>query len=211
MKAHLDIVILDTNRFFAMGLEAILKPYLLLRGYPPAFFSDSYDGNADLVFRLQGLPVTAQCCCADSSLPQYRIAIQESPLPLPRLRLSDCFREQGTISRRIGVEALLAEVDMLLASPAIPNQHCPRCVSTLSVRELQVLRALKWELTPKQIAKELRVSIKTVSAHKCAAMEKLGFTRNSELYHWLLQGGLDNKQARINDTKCASFPQQSKY
>ncbi|HEJ7990415.1 TPA: response regulator transcription factor [Serratia liquefaciens] len=207
MKTHLDIVILDTNRFFAIGLEAILKPYLLRRGYPPAFFSDSYDGKADLVFRSQGMSATMLCCCADSSLPQYRIAIQEPTLP--RVRLSDCFREQSTISRRIGVEALLAEVDMLLAFPAIPNQNCPRCVPTLSVRELQILRALNGELTPKQIAKELRLSIKTVSAHKCAAMEKLGFTRNTELYHWLRQGGLENKQAKINDSKSTSCQQST--
>ncbi|AGP46860.1 response regulator transcription factor [Serratia plymuthica] len=193
MKAHLNIVILDANRFFAMGLEVLLTQHFMQQGYPPAFFSDSYDENADLVFQSHSLPSHTLFCRPDPRQLQFRIAIQESPIP--RLRLPVCFHEQSTISRRIGVQALLAEVDRLLASSAsLPLcKNCPRCAFTLTARERQVLMALSWELTPQQIAKSLQLSIKTVSAHKCTAMEKLGFTRNSELYHWFRRGGLSIK------------------
>lgn len=191
MRTHLNIVILDSNRYFAMGMEALLEPYLRQRGYPLVFFSDRYDEDADLVFKSHSLSSIAPRCRTDSPLSQHRIAIPESPLLCHRLPV--CCREQSAISRRIGVEALLAEVERLLASPkpSLEAQNCPRCTSVLTMRERQVLQAFCGELTPRQVAKALQLSIKTVSAHKCGAMVKLGFTRNSELYHWLRKGGLD--------------------
>lgn len=191
MKTHLNIVILDTNRYFSQGLEAVLQQYFMHRGHPPAVFSNSYNENADLVFQSHSLLSTALCCHADTPMPQYRIAIQDSPFP----RLRVCFGKQSPIRCHIEIDTLLAEVARLLASPAPTPapQRCPHCTSALTVRERQVLLALSLEQAPQQIANTLQLSNKTVSAHKCAAMEKLGFTRSSELYHWLRQGGLDIK------------------
>lgn len=52
------------------------------------------------------------------------------------------------------------------------------------------MRYLAWEMPPTAIARYLALSVKTVSNHKQAAMRKLGFKRNVDLYHWLRQGGL---------------------
>ncbi|WP_455872246.1 LuxR C-terminal-related transcriptional regulator [Serratia proteamaculans] len=40
------------------------------------------------------------------------------------------------------------------------------------------------------IAHQLHLHAKTVSAHKRNAMKKLNITRNTQLLHWLLNGGI---------------------
>ena len=52
------------------------------------------------------------------------------------------------------------------------------------------MRYLACELPQATIARNLHLSVKTVSNHKQAAMRKLGFKRNADLYHWLRMGGL---------------------
>jgi DNA-binding NarL/FixJ family response regulator len=42
----------------------------------------------------------------------------------------------------------------------------------------------------RQIAQLLGLDVKTVSAHKRNAMVKLGFSRTSDLYYWMKNGGL---------------------
>ncbi|UBI66919.1 LuxR C-terminal-related transcriptional regulator [Serratia sp. HRI] len=56
--------------------------------------------------------------------------------------------------------------------------------------EQDVMRYLACELPQATIARNLHLSVKTVSNHKQAAMRKLGFKRNAGLYHWLRMGGL---------------------
>ncbi|HHK7929747.1 TPA: LuxR C-terminal-related transcriptional regulator [Serratia marcescens] len=47
------------------------------------------------------------------------------------------------------------------------------------------------------IARHLGLSPKTVYTYKRCTMHKLGFTRNTELYHWLINGGLDTERKEI--------------
>ncbi|MGQ6230871.1 response regulator transcription factor [Serratia sp. IR-2025] len=68
--------------------------------------------------------------------------------------------------------------------------ECCYCATGLTPREHQVLHSMAAEIAPAGVAKLLQLSPKTVSAHKRAAMRKLGFKYNHELYHWLRKGGL---------------------
>nr|WP_181375174.1 LuxR C-terminal-related transcriptional regulator [Pectobacterium carotovorum] len=96
------------------------------------------------------------------------------------------------IDRHIGVNQLLLDVERVLAMPpaTVPVEKCLRCAKQLTRREYQILSALKRGLQGEQIALQLNLSPKTVSAHKRKAMSKLGFTRNTELYYWLQNDGL---------------------
>ncbi|MBX9333542.1 LuxR C-terminal-related transcriptional regulator, partial [Serratia marcescens] len=47
------------------------------------------------------------------------------------------------------------------------------------------------------IARHLGLSPKTVYTYKRCTMHKLGFTRNTELYHWLINCGLDTERKEI--------------
>ncbi|WP_261288152.1 response regulator transcription factor [Serratia fonticola] len=60
----------------------------------------------------------------------------------------------------------------------------------MSEREHQVLHYLMQGVSQSQTANLLCLKVKTVHSHKRSAMQKLNFTRTSELFHWLLQGGL---------------------
>ena len=70
---------------------------------------------------------------------------------------------------------------------------CQQCIQTLTIREQQVLSTLKRGMRLSQIATFLRLSPKTVSAHKRNAMLKLGILHNAELYRWLRCGGLEQE------------------
>lgn len=61
----------------------------------------------------------------------------------------------------------------------------------LSAREEEVLRLVAWGFLSKEIAVRLRISIKTVDAHKTNAMTKLGMKRRIDIVRYaLLQGWL---------------------
>lgn len=173
----------------------VLKQYFMMREYQQVFFHDRYDVSADLVFQSHNMPLASLSC--RMSPRKNRIVIQESPLSY--LQLPVCFSESGKICRRIGIESLLVEVERVMTSPRSENllRNCPRCSLTLSVRERQILQAITCELVPEQIAKVLKLSIKTISSHKRRAMEKLGFTHSNELYYWLRRGGLTH-MSKIN-------------
>jgi two-component system response regulator NreC len=61
----------------------------------------------------------------------------------------------------------------------------------LSAREAQVLRALAWGKSNKEIANELSISVKTVEYHKSRGAEKLGVRSRAEIVrHALAEGWL---------------------
>ncbi|WP_425326544.1 response regulator transcription factor [Serratia marcescens] len=68
----------------------------------------------------------------------------------------------------------------------------------LTPREHQVLRCMSCGLTASRVAWVLKITEKTVSAHKRSAMRKLGFRRSGELYQWLLRGGLEYEKRALS-------------
>lgn len=66
-----------------------------------------------------------------------------------------------------------------------PPQH-----TAFTSQEQCVIRLIGCGLAPKAIARALGIHPKTVSAHKCNVMRKLGLRRTQDLYRWLQLSGL---------------------
>ena len=52
-------------------------------------------------------------------------------------------------------------------------------------QEQRVIRLISCGMAPKAIARALAIHPKTVSAHKCSVMRKLGLRRTQDLHRWL--------------------------
>lgn len=201
MTQALTIAILDNNRYFAQGLEALLLHYFTLRRVPVRFLPERRSADATLLFQSNDIHRNTRFCRQrNQNTQQQVIIVQDTPRPRPPVRLrTSCLSERGMIDRRIGVKALLLDVERVL----LPDheQHtgtgaprrCPRCSPTLTPRELQVLAIMEQGRLGQQAARLMNLSPKTISAHKCSAMSKLGFIRSTELYHWLQSGGLNHE------------------
>lgn len=189
MKSPIDIAILDIDNYFLLGLKALLTQHFSRKGESVRFLSDRYRAAALLVIQGDKANRMAYHCRYASARQQHVIMVQETA----QRELPACLSEQSRITREVTRQTLLAEVERVLEirnGPA-PPLSCPRCACILTNREWQVLSAIRRCMVPYQVADYLNLSIKTISAHKCNAMNKLGFHRNSELYQWLRQGGLE--------------------
>jgi DNA-binding NarL/FixJ family response regulator len=76
-----------------------------------------------------------------------------------------------------------------LALGAMPQAEGPPH-SALSDREFQVFRALAAGRTVTDIARELNLSVKTVSTHKARIMEKMNMSNPAELIRYAMRHGL---------------------
>ncbi|MCC6995624.1 MAG: response regulator transcription factor [Deltaproteobacteria bacterium] len=60
----------------------------------------------------------------------------------------------------------------------------------LSPREFEILRALASGRTVSELARDLAISVKTVSTYRARVAEKLGLTSNAELIRYAIEHGL---------------------
>jgi two-component system, NarL family, invasion response regulator UvrY len=60
----------------------------------------------------------------------------------------------------------------------------------LSDREFLILRMIASGKTVGQIAKELALSVKTISTYRARVLEKMDMQNNAELTHYAVQKGL---------------------
>jgi two-component system response regulator NreC len=60
----------------------------------------------------------------------------------------------------------------------------------LTDRERLAAVLLAYGHTNRDVARELRVSVRTVESERARIMQKLGFRRRAELVRWALQRGL---------------------
>ncbi|HEX7152534.1 MAG TPA: response regulator transcription factor [Thermoanaerobaculia bacterium] len=68
--------------------------------------------------------------------------------------------------------------------------HRDRTHHALSEREFQVLCMIAAGKPPREIAVELRVSVKTVATHRARLLEKMGFRNNAEIVHYAIEHAL---------------------
>lgn len=80
------------------------------------------------------------------------------------------------------VSATLGET---LAASLSNNQRAPQ--EKLSDREFQVLRLIASGKMATEIAKELSLSVKTISTYRTRILEKMGMKNNAELMHYAIQ------------------------
>ncbi|MHA6679811.1 helix-turn-helix transcriptional regulator [Enterobacter cloacae] len=108
-----------------------------------------------------------------------------------------CVTEVGSFSPRDRTEVLLSLVARWYRGTNDGSRYsrrCPCCSRSLIKVEKDVLRWLSLGLPLATMAKQLDMSIQSVSRYKRSAMYKLGFERNHELYQWLLKGGLEHEE-----------------
>jgi two-component system invasion response regulator UvrY len=80
------------------------------------------------------------------------------------------------------VSAALGET---LAASLSTSQRAPQ--EKLSDREFQVLRLIASGKMATEIAKELSLSVKTISTYRTRILEKMGMKNNAELMHYAIQ------------------------
>ena len=77
-----------------------------------------------------------------------------------------------------------------------PSARKPQGRDVLSAREEEVLQAIAWGRSNKEIAGTLALSIKTVESYKSAALEKLGLRTRSDIVRYAVsRGWLNEDQA----------------
>lgn len=70
------------------------------------------------------------------------------------------------------------------------RRHGCSPVSSLSLRELQVLRRLALGATNREIARDFHISVKTVDTHRLRVLKKLGLRNNAELSRFAIQNDI---------------------
>lgn len=179
MNTPVIIFLRDNDRFFLHAMRIILTQYFNAKDIPAIFITGENNGLADL-------SVTTVRTSTQRGPKQYRnIILQKNSQGMVWQQEECCLNDTpDTVVHLLGKLFTSSSEDF---SPYMPNYL------RISQREREVLRAIAAEIPPAQIAKQLKISIKTVSNHKLTAMRKLGFHHTHDLYYWLLQGGLSMK------------------
>jgi two-component system, NarL family, invasion response regulator UvrY len=84
------------------------------------------------------------------------------------------------------VSSSLAEI--MASNLMNDSQKAPH--ERLSNREFQILRLIGTGKTVSQIAKELSLSVKTISTYRARVLEKMMMKTNAELTHYAIQNQL---------------------
>ncbi len=86
-------------------------------------------------------------------------------------------------------------LDPQLASRLVQNflgRELPEDITEISVltkRELEVLKLMAWGHSNKEIAAQLKISVKTVESHKLNSMEKMGFSSRADVVRYAVRQG----------------------
>lgn len=108
----------------------------------------------------------------------------------------------GYITKESAPEVLVAAVEKVLAGGRyVSNALAENLAASLSVpqrspqeklsdREFQVLRLIASGKMVTDIARELSLSVKTISTYRARILEKMGMKNNAELMHYAIQNRL---------------------
>lgn len=193
MKPCIVIAIQDSNRYFSQGIQHIFQDYLQAKGYTWRFVSVTSEIAIDLMVCVKPFGWSTRLNSLRENPGDRRLGT----IVIWDTILENIRHQHGpeVLSRKARPDAVLHMVEEMFeqASQSSLEANKERTYSCLKLtpREREVLQGISWELTPNKIANKLSLSVKTVSTHKLTAMRKLGFRRNSELYHWLRNGGLE--------------------
>jgi DNA-binding NarL/FixJ family response regulator len=87
------------------------------------------------------------------------------------------------------IEPQLAGAMLQKAFGPLPAALATEGVAALSAREEEVLRAIAWGRSNKEIAAELGLSIKTVESYRAGAVEKLGLRTRADIVRYAVTRG----------------------
>lgn len=197
MKPHIVIAIQDTNRFFALGIQHILQAYFQAKGCTWNFVPVASETTIDLMIwaKPSNWPMLANRLWEQKEGRLLgTIVVREKVIVGIKSENPDQIGP-SQLGRREGAEAVVLLLEQMFKRVNFQSLLTAKrrtCYSVkLTPRERDILQGISWEQTPNQIADRLSLNVKTISTHKLTAMRKLGFKRNSELYDWLRQGGLE--------------------
>jgi len=143
-------------------------------------------GGAELVARLRAevpeTPVLVYTAEADDRIVRDALAAGACGIVLKEAPLTDLVRALDTVSTG------RSYVDPALARTAVMPQVATR--STLTARELDVLRLLAEGLSHEEIGRRLSISAETVRTHVRKAANRLGATTRTQAVATALRNGL---------------------
>ena len=197
------VLIMDKNKYFMEGLRCVISDFHLSKDITVKFIDwPECRGSVDILFQSIGYGVMGDVW----KTPQLRIPHSGMASPLLFLirdskdtRLSHIFqsvRQCGTVYRNQPVDTVnrMLEEAMFVQGSLASSVNLTEVIQQLTLREREVLQYMIKGKSLIETASVMRLKNKTVSTHKRSAMRKLNFKRNQELYHWLLQGGLDRSE-----------------
>lgn len=195
MKNKVSISLNDHNSYFLAGLQYALIEYFTELRIQVDFLNGYSNDKPDIIFQALYQGERTDICrhfAADAPQPLYFVIRDKAERRFtPPIR---CIAKSSTLYRNQSLDDMLGMVKVAMQLRSLPPErmhHCPACHHrNLTERERQVLHYLRQGVSQSQTAHILQLKVKTVHSHKRSAMKKLNFTRTSELFHWLLQGGL---------------------
>ena len=160
-----DVVVLDLGLPGRSGLETLTE---IRRRYPtlPVLILTAY---AEKQFALRALKAGANGYLTKTSSPGL---------------LVHAIRQVASGRRYIGPEI----AEMLAAALSGGSMDAPH--EALSDRELGVMRAIASGKTVSDIARDLSLSVKTISTYRARALEKMSMRNNAEFTHYAIKSGL---------------------
>jgi DNA-binding NarL/FixJ family response regulator len=164
---HWDLVILDLNLPDASGLDVLRR----IRRERPALPVLILSAHAEEQFAVRTLRAGASGYLNKQQAPEELVVAIRRVLAGRRY-------VSGALAER-----LAAALDPAAAADRDPHE-------SLSDREFQVLRLLGRGSAVSGIAKELHLSVKTVSTYRARLLEKLGLDSTAELVAYAIRNGL---------------------
>jgi DNA-binding NarL/FixJ family response regulator len=164
-KQHWDVLVLDITMPGRSGLE-ILKDIKHLKPDLPVLVLSMH---AEEQFATRTLKAGASGYLNKESAPEELVKA------IRKVCAGGKYVSTNQAERMVG--------ELTSAADKLPHE-------LLSDREYEILRLIASGKTPTQIAKQLSLSIKTVSTYRARILEKMNLTTNAQLTHYAIKGGL---------------------
>ena len=215
-SARLKILVIDDHPLVRRGLMETIR-----EEFESALIGEACDsqGGIEMVWRENWDVVLLDIAMPGRSGLDILKEIKQERPKLPVLILSNFPEDQfairslksganGYLTKDILAQELLAAIKRVLAGGKYIRASLAEKLAsyldvdasrplhhTLSNREFQVLRMIACGRTPKEIAAELSLSIKTVSTFRSRVLKKMMMMNNAELMRYAMENGLVDTQA----------------
>lgn len=137
--------------------------------------ADTADSFAATLLRLEPNVIVAPATSESSALETLRIAQELCPAA-PVIFIVDLIDERAAVAAiRAGAEGLVLQRNLHHLQTVIERAlEVRKPLTTLSRRQIEVLRLVASGNTTRVIAETLRLSVKTIESHRTALMKRLG-------------------------------------
>lgn len=196
MKQTLNISIVDNNQYFMLGFRQILFDFYFTKNIHVRFIDKNMKEElVDILFYSSPHNETIDFYrLLSNGLSQSQIFVIRDKNDTNLSKMLRCAQKNESIYRHQPIDSILDIVEQARAIDHAFLMPAYDLTAIITRREYEVLHYLKLGKKLTDVAHYMKLSIKTVSAHKRSAMKKLNFERNTELFYWMLNGGLPDKK-----------------